>query len=310
VFTSHKPARNSIDNGIQDPRLQFDIYKRIVFDYASICGKKLNKDWRRYNELLTVQVAVCNSHCWYCYVPDELKSGSKDYSKYISIKEIVDTFLNIRKRNGDKYNILRISGGEPFLVPELILDTLEEIEDRSLSDNIIVWSETNLSPFVKDEESCTPLVQLWLEKSGRNIRSFSNYRNFVLHPCLHATSPEELEEVCLIEGKYYNELLNAFKVLVDNKFDIYPTISPNTCSPKGIKEIFHKLKSFNEKLPLTVALIEYHLDYEPIDLRLSRSGRKGYLYGKRTLIEKWEKLLRDSYNVGYAQIPRCEVKLY
>ncbi|MEM4536525.1 MAG: radical SAM protein [Nitrososphaerota archaeon] len=309
IFTSHKPERNRIDNGIKELAVQFDIYKHIVFDYASICSKKLGGDWRKYNNLLTVQIAVCNFHCWYCYVPDELKSGSKEYSQYMSAEEILDTFLSIRNGNEDKYNILRISGGEPFLVPDLVLEILELVEKRDLSDMVCIWSETNLSPFIKNDQG-EILAQSWLKESNRSLQEFSNFKNFVLHPCLHGTTPTNLEEVTLVKGNYYTELLEALKVLVDYKIDIYPTFSSNTCTVDGIKDIFYRLKSINEKLPLRVALIEYHLDYEPIDLRLSRSRRKGYLNGKRGLISRWDELLKQHYGVGYAQIPRSQVVLW
>jgi len=136
----------------------FDIYVDTIFDYPQIIQKKLeggvDAGWQKYNYILTMQVSPCSFMCWHCYVDRALREGKM--GTWISSEELLDSFLNERKRfheNGeiDKGNVLRISGGEPFIAPELHLECLNILKEMGLDRKIFIWTETNISPFFSDE---------------------------------------------------------------------------------------------------------------------------------------------------------------
>jgi len=78
---------------------------------------------RECNGGFLCQVNGCNLKCWQCYVDDKNKSANPKYGRFFSAKEIVTQFL-IESRKAEfsndpdrKINVLRLSGGDPFLVP-------------------------------------------------------------------------------------------------------------------------------------------------------------------------------------------------
>jgi hypothetical protein len=96
IFTPHKPEKNRVDNGKDG--IAFNMYKDTVFDYPSVIQSKLDKSWDLYNKLLSCQVALCDFHCWHCYVPDELLRGGSKIN-YLTPKELVDGFLAEKKQH-------------------------------------------------------------------------------------------------------------------------------------------------------------------------------------------------------------------
>lgn len=311
IFYSHKLERHRLDNGLEG--VNFDIYRDTVFDYASIIKSKLGGAWESYNKLISAQIALCDFYCWHCYVPDELLRGASNKINYFTPRDFVDRFLAVRadpKKESYGSNVLRVSGGEPFLAPDFILGCLEYLQDKGLDKEIFVWSETNLSPFLM-KGGQTSLVETWLEEQGKSLKNFAKFKNFVLHPCLHGTNPSNFAQITFAKEEYFNQLIEGLRLLVDLKIDVYPTIGSNTSPSTEITDLFLKLKEINTKLPLRFALIPYSFDnYPAIDARLSKSKRQGVIYGKDAMISQWNALLKENYNVSYAEIPRSKVQLY
>jgi uncharacterized Fe-S cluster-containing radical SAM superfamily protein len=310
IFYSHKPERHRLDNGLEGVKI--DIYRDTVFDYASIIKSKLGGAWESYNKIISAQVALCDFYCWHCYVPDELLRGGKK-TNYTSPKELMDRFVSVRGDiTKDSYgsNVLRISGGEPFLAPDLILECLEYLRDKGLDKEIFVWSETNLSPFLRKNGQAS-MVETWLEDQGRSLKSFATFKNFALHPCLHGTTPSNFAQITLAKEEYFNQLIEALRLLFDLRIDIYPTMGSNTGPSTQMEDLFLKFKKINSELPLRFVLIQYSFEnYPAIDERLSKSKRHGIIYGKNAMISVWNALLKENYKVSYAELPRYKVRLF
>jgi uncharacterized Fe-S cluster-containing radical SAM superfamily protein len=310
IFIPHKPERNRLDNGKDGVKL--DIYRDTVFDYPSIIQSKLGGSWESYNKILSAQVALCDFYCWHCYVPDGLLRGGNKID-YLSSKQLVDDFLALRtNKEKESYgsNVLRISGGEPFLAVDLILESLEYIHDKGLDEEIFVWSETNLSPFLR-KEGQDSLAETWLENQGKSLKDFAIFKNFALHPCLHGTTALNFAQITLAREEYFDELIDALRLLLNVRIDIYPTIGSNTSPSTGIEHLFLKLKKIHAKLPLRFALVQYNFEsYPAISERLSRSKRKELIYDKDAMITAWNALIKENYGVSYADIPRSKVNLW
>jgi uncharacterized radical SAM superfamily Fe-S cluster-containing enzyme len=77
--------------------------------------KALGKDESDVILAQVFQVGYCNMNCWYCFVPDDLKSGKN--CEWFSANELLDMFLEEK----NECFVIDISGGNPELVPEFIL---------------------------------------------------------------------------------------------------------------------------------------------------------------------------------------------
>jgi uncharacterized Fe-S cluster-containing radical SAM superfamily protein len=313
VFDAAKPERGRKLN--IDPIHNFDQYNDSLMDYASIIGYKLNNSWSLYNRLISFHVPLCPNDCWHCYVPHELyvQEYSDTHCKPFTAEEIIDLFVEQQKidRNNDKHSyVLRITGGEPFLVPDLILDCLAIISARKeLSNKVFVWTETNLEPFVGKQGKA------FMDQDNNKdiLKEMGKYTNFAVHPCFHGLSQIEFDT---ITGKEYHitleDQINAVQRLVDNKIDVYPTFGSNVCDSTNIKPLFDALKQVNNRvsgningnLPLKVALVEYKCDYEPVEKKIINRETIPDIYSRFAALRIWNKLLLEEYGVGYGIIPR------
>lgn len=328
IFTPVKPSKGRKLNSLYGE--SFNPYKDSLMDYPTIVQHKLGKvgnvPWENYNRLISVHISRCPLNCWHCYVDDCLKSSceycmaqqfcDQKQRKNLELKEscisgydLVDSFIKQREsdyENGVHSNILRVTGGEPFLAPQLLLDILEEFDKRDLQNDTFLWTETNLIPLATLINK-TPLI------SDELLNKLGNYDNFLVHPCFHGIDESSFEENTGEKIKSFDLLINALKRLIDSGIDVYPTFGSNVNDPDKIDEFYQKMSEINKLLPLRFALIEYDLDYKPIKRRRELipdfAHRHRTVYNRFQIIERWDNLLRKNTGYGYGQIPRHLIPL-
>jgi uncharacterized Fe-S cluster-containing radical SAM superfamily protein len=229
--------------------------------------------------------------------------------EYATASQLVDAFLDQKKANeegsGEKIptNVIRVTGGEPFLEPDLILGILKDLKDKGMSKEIFVWTETNLSPFIR-EASGEPLLKSWVD-----LDELATFGNFAIHPCLHGIDPSSYHSITNCDPYYFDGILDGLKTLLDYKFDIYPTFGSNVSPPPMIPYIFKRLKEINKNLPQRFGLIDFELYYPPAATRIANSMKPEQIYNKVVVISEWSKLLRNEYGESYPSKPRHLVTL-
>jgi len=303
----------------------FNPYKDTLMDYPTIVQYKLGKvgtlDWENYNRLISLHIARCPLNCWHCYVDECLKSTCNicPIEKYcdqnrkvkISVKEdwfsakrIVDSFVeqrNLDKKEKLSSNVLRITGGEPFLAPGLLLEILEELKSRQLHKKVFLWTETNLIPLIVQDSEGTIV-------SNELLNILATYDNFCVHPCFHALNETNFEEVTGRAIDDFSSLLMAFRRLLDVGIDIYPTFASNMNSPEDVEYFYNRISEIDKLLPLRFCLIEYDLDYKSVKWRrekipnFAKTHQK--IYDRFQVIEKWDELLKKNTGYRYGDIPR------
>jgi uncharacterized Fe-S cluster-containing radical SAM superfamily protein len=87
------------------------------------------------------QNAVCNWRCWYCFVDFKLLSGSRQHSAMLT----PDAIIELYRAEPDRSLMIDLSGGQPDLVPEWVLWTMEALERTGLASSTYLWSDDNLS---------------------------------------------------------------------------------------------------------------------------------------------------------------------
>lgn len=307
----------------------FDMYLDTLMDYPTIIQYKLegiNSDgWTKYNRLISLHVSRCSLDCWHCYVDECLRQSCEDCKfngvihkrkkeqqiteDWFTAKNIVEGFIEQRDYDKDNKifsNVLRITGGEPFLVPNLLLEVLEEIKSRKLDKEIFVWTETNLIPLIVEDDK--PLI------SDNLLINLSKYPNFCVHPCFHGLNKDNFKEITSKEVFDYSQLLNAFKRLVEAGIDVYPTFGSNVSNPEDIENFFENIDNINMLLPLQFCVIEENLEYKPIKKRqeMINNFTTDYekVYDKRMVIEKWDNILMKKFNYHYGVLPRHLINSY
>ncbi len=306
VFEAAKPSRGRKWN--IDLKDEFDPHVDSLLDYGSIIGAKLGKPAKNYNRLLSVHVPVCQNDCWHCFVPKELYTyQSENEWRYESLtgEHIVNKFIKQRNHNAawdeaKKSNVLRITGGEPFLVPDLIADVLNAIQKEGLSNEVFVWTETNLGPFL-DGAWNFPIFD---KETTAVFDQLKNHSNLAVHPCFHGL---EAAEHKAITGQTVSldEQIEAIRRMVNRGLDIYPSFGTNVCNPKHLPALLDKLRKIDESLPLRVALVRYDVDYQPVTERVTEEkSRRCPLHSHYAALRIWNDLLLRHYGLGYGVLPR------
>ena len=323
IFTPVKSYKGRKLNSVYGD--SFNPFKDTMMDYPTIEQYKLGKvgklDWGNYNRLVSLHISRCPINCWHCYIEECIKSDCnfctlKEFcdqnrkvkmnikEDWFSAKKIVDGFVEQRNLDEEKRlfsNILRITGGEPFLAPELLLEILDELKSRQLHKEVFLWTETNLIPLVVQDND-KALV------SDEILNKLAAYDNFCVHPCFHGLNKKNFGEIAGKMIGNFNLLLNAFKRLLDAGIDIYPTFGSNISSPEEVEYFYNKISEIDELLPLRFCLIEYDLDYNPVKWRRKNipnfAKKHEKIYDRFQVIERWDELLKKNTGYKYGDIPR------
>ena len=308
----------------QNNTTSFDQYRDTLFDYPIVVKNILNSNMNALDELnfhLTVQIPYCGMDCWHCYNDKQVcKAGFLEMktatTKEWDAKSILESFASCRRSRqlpGHKYNILRISGGEPFLAPELIAELLELIGNNT--DDYypkVLWTETNLVTWAPDPKG-NSIVKLACaeakKKQGLDIKNiFTKYRDkLIIHPCFHGLTDENIKQCIHTPGITFDDLIKGFthlhSFLPESPLHLYPTFIGEACDPNGVENLFHELYKIDKSYPLKVAIISVD-KYGPIKERFEQRKDDLKCYGKNASLKRWNKLLNKHYGLYYGQIPR------
>ena len=330
-FSGTEQAKDMIvHTNIADEYFRAKVYTKLedrewdpfLSEPAGIAAKKLTIEEEKRKRLVTPeacnsaflgQIGGCNLNCWQCYVDDVLKSGNPRYGTYLSAEEYLIWFLVWSKKTqnspdpDEKLNILRISGGEPFIVPEFVVWMIEAVEKYNLQDYLYLWVDTNL---------CTGDFY-WKYLSPEERKKIRNYRNIGFCGCykgfdektFYKTTQERLTSAGA-DPRFFHEQFKMHRRLIDEGLDVYTYLYPFTYSLDGLKE---KLTVFMDRLirevdkfaPLRMATPETKV-YGPTKKRLTPERAKA-LKNQWIAMKIWKEELQKRFNPNELALKPHEV---
>ena len=245
----------------QNDSLQFDPHTDTLFDYPMVVGALLDDvphglDF--YNYHLTVQIPYCRMDCWHCYNDKKAcRTGRTQETKVPhkpwTAQNILDEFSKAKKAAGThskEYNVLRVSGGEPFLVPELLAELLDAISDGSNPNYPqAIWTETNLTPWIKTEDGRSLFdcaKDEYFSRTKRDIEDMlrRNGDRLIVHPCFHGLSAKNITLAAGVDEAYgltLEGLVAGFRRLHELGLNLYPTFLCEASDPECIPALFESL---------------------------------------------------------------------
>lgn len=251
----------------------------------------LGGHWSEHNLAAITHVAACNFRCSYCYVDYRLLAG--DHARRTTAGEIVTNFVDIRRRlaeDGQWLSILRVSGGEPLLAPDLITEVHQQLDSRGLLDSCMVKVESNLSAL--------PYSYGRLDRNSRAaLRDVSP--QITLHATLHA-KPGERDWPLVRQG---------LALAVDLGMDVYPAIGGADWTTADMRALFDALQPVARGLVHRLAVRPFNLSYA------ERHGRRPALKEAAdrppslSASAAWEELLQERTGDFYLARPRHVIGL-
>ena len=277
--------------------------KKLEFQNPSYSAAyRLNSDPRKYSKVFTVQLAGCDLDCNYCYVPKETNTADPKLGRYFSAKEIISSFLSAKQGSEAPMNVIRISGGNPTIVPEIIIDIYNEIKNQDL--NVYLWIDSNLS---------TPK---YLEKVGDRLKNILDQKNIGVVGCFKGTCKEDFSMITGAEPEYYKKQFETAKWFLEQKTDFYvylPALVYGNNIEEKLSMFIEKLKKLNKNLPLRTEVLGI-IDYPAAKLNFERAGKVGRSLPKtdqRIVFDLWHnKVLPKFYSQEDLNKYCCEMSLH
>jgi uncharacterized Fe-S cluster-containing radical SAM superfamily protein len=229
--------------------------------------------------------------------PRMLKNG-----KYFSAKEIIEIFLKARKISSEPLNVIRLTGGEIIIAPEIIIDIYEELEKRDLNE-VYIWIDTNLS------------TKSYIENIEDGLKPIFKKRNVGVIGCFKGVSKEDFSIITGAEQKFYENQFETAKLFLDWKTDFYaylPALVYENNIEEKVKDFIEKLRLLNKNLPLRVE-VDMIIEYSSALINMiekSKQGRPLPKTDQRTFFDLWyNKLLPEYYSKEMLNKFCCEIPL-
>ena len=234
------------------------------------------------------QNLACNWRCWYCYVPFNLLAGDSSRGEFLTAAELVRRHLD----QPDPPSIIDISGGQPDLIPEWTLDTLQAVVEAGEHQRTFVWSDDNLST-----------DYLWRYLTSEQIAWIVEQPNHGRVGCFKGFDEESFSYNTRAEPKLFQQQFELFDRLRKDRFDVYGYITLTTPNHEnidsGIVDVINRLQLLHPNVPLRVVPLEIGV-FDTVESRLKDSTRKksadDALANQQLAIAVWKQELEKRFS--------------
>ncbi|MGW8444287.1 hypothetical protein ACWGXJ_25585 [Paenibacillus sp. S33] len=243
------------------------------------------------------QLAACNWRCWYCFVDFELLAGNEKFGSFFTADELVDMFLNEHNHP----NVLDLSGGQPDIVPEWCLWTMQSLEERKMNNKVFLWMDDNLGT-----------ETLWEVLTPEEINYMANYPLHSRACCFKGYDDNSFRFNTANLHSNHESQLRIFDKLHKEGFNLYAYItltSPEgNTTPQKISDFIDRLQAIHPNVPLRTIPLEI----QPFNAMVSRKNvaqtqsleeqSKAYYYW-------WEEMTKR-FSSKELEMPYDDISLY
>lgn len=253
--------------------------------------------WNCYNSVFIVQVAACPLRCWYCYVPQELMSGLEqadgvELGRWFSAEEIIEMW-----HESGESKVLRISGGEPTLAPELLVELIDRMEEEKG----LLWIDTNLAT-----------GDAFLDAYKSSVAALEYHPNVALSGCFKGFCDSDAADATGMDwGLLDRQFKMASKLVGETDLEMFfyvPGIVHGALAePKYyIKEFFNRMrKEVDEMAPLRTYILEVH-SYASTD-KSGFSEWDSLLPDGSRPVDYWKELCEEHYAPELLWLPNHQI---
>ncbi len=252
----------------------------------SYCGGT----WNDYNTPFAIQVGACNLNCFWCFVSDDLREGK--IGDYFTVKDVIEMW-----RKNENKGVLRITGGEPFLAPEFLIEIGKELKKLKERQRYL-WIDTNL--LGKNYDNVAKTLSD-LEIPFGICGCFKGFDKETFR--FNTNAPKDLFDKQFINARtILNNLYNNGEL-----FFYVPEILENINETEIEKKIINFYEQITSKVhelaPLRVTVLKiksYEANKDKLDFKRLESGLTRNL---------WLKYLKTKYTIDLIWLPQYQIKL-
>jgi uncharacterized Fe-S cluster-containing radical SAM superfamily protein len=242
------------------------------------------------------QNAACNWRCWYCFVPFNLLSADESRSAWLTPQKLVESY----QKEANRARMLDLSGGQPELVPEWVLWTMEELVRSELQEEVYLWSDDNLS--------CD---HFWRFLTAEQQEFVASYRNYGRVACFKGFDEQSFAFNTRAETEWFDHQFELMRRLVGSGMDVYAYVTLTSPKADNIAEAMprfvDRLQEIHENLPLRTVPLEIQ-GFSPMLKRVDDS-RSAAMRNQWRAIEAWEREVEKRFPASQRELPITEIAM-
>ena len=200
-----------------------------------VCRDKNNEKERKYYRfrgtkfyggIATADCIGCNLRCLFCWAWNKTVNPEEN-GEFYNPKDVAEKLIQISEEND--YNKVRISGNEPTIGKEHLLQVLTEIQ----GENLEFILETN---------------GILIGEDPSYAKKLNQFKDFLrVRVSIKGCNPNQFSEITQSKPGGFELQLNALKNLLENEVDCHPAAMISFSTDKEIKELREKLKEINPR---------------------------------------------------------------
>lgn len=185
------------------------------------------------------QLAACNWRCWYCFVDFAHLSASMRFGQFLTADELIHLYLQEQTRP----LTLDLSGGQPDIIPEWTLWTMEALVRHGLEGKVFLWSDDNLS---------TRYFWTFLDREQRKrIVRFPKYARV---GCFKGYDEASFAFNTAAPPELFSQQFEIYRDLLKEGLDMYAYVTLTAVPHAGLEQsmahFFDRLQEIHPHLPL------------------------------------------------------------
>ena len=259
-------------------------------------AKALRVDFGEQLRAQVFQNAVCNWRCWYCFVPFPLLAASRTHSRMLTADELIALWL----AEPDHALMIDLTGGQPELVPEWVLWTMEALKQRKLDRDVYLWSDDNLSA-----------DYLWTALSDADRELIASYRMYGRVCCFKGFDAASFSFNTMAPPGEYDRQFERMGKLLRLGVDIYAYVTFTTADATDLEgkmsRFIDQLQTLDENLPLRTVPLKIEV-FSPTASRLNPERSKA-LENQFRVLELWTASLEKRFSSAQRAARICDVPL-
>jgi len=251
------------------------------------------------HDVLKAQVfqnAACNWRCWYCFVPFNLLSASREHSGWLSAAEILDLY----EREPDPPAVIDLSGGQPDLTPEWVPWMMREMKRRGLDQSVYLWSDDNLSN-----------DYFWRFLTAEDIALVRGYANYGKVCCFKGFNRESFAFNTAAAPELFDQQFALFRRYIELGIDLYAyatfTAPRETEIEAEMRSFVDQLQAISPNLPLRVVPLDVRA-FAPVHERMGVDHHRS-LKIQTNAIRCWNMELEHRFSTDLRQQPIYAIPL-
>jgi uncharacterized Fe-S cluster-containing radical SAM superfamily protein len=224
------------------------------------------------------QNAACNWRCWYCFVPFNLLSANTNHADWLSADQLLDLYL----AESDPPVVIDLTGGQPDLIPEWVVWTIDGLKQRNLAHKVYLWSDDNLSN-----------DYFWRHLTDNDRATIKDFENYGRVGCFKGFDPESFSFNTEADPCLYDQQFALMKRFLGFGIDTYAYATFTTPSSEDVQGRMHtfvdRLQEVDHNLPLRTIPLEVR-EFSPVKARV-KGPQAAALRNQQMAIAAWQEEL-------------------